>query len=490
MTGRRRRNAAAQPPLQQDNDRLRRELAERAREIERLERDRAQLERERDRLRRENERLRQVLEAARRAGFRQAAPFSKGAPKAQPRRPGRTAGAAYGRQGCRPVPPVVDEPYDVPVPRTCPDCGGPVEDTHVTAQYQEDLPPVQPLVRRFAVHVGRCRRCGQRVQGRHPLQTSDALGAAAVQIGPDAVATAAVLNKQLGLSFGKIATFFAERLGLTVTRSAIVRALRRAATKALPTYAALVQTVRTSPMVVADETGWRVHAELQWLWGFVTPDTTVYAILPGRGFEEAASVLGASFAGVLVRDGWAPYLQFTEAAHQTCWAHLLRRCRELRTDHPRALLPGQVQTVLQEALAVRDRVVAGEISPHGAAVARGHLINRLATVLDQSTPVAAIRRFVKHLDREWPALFTFLYDLSIDATNWRAEHAMRWAVVTRKMCGGGNRTTQGAVTQYVLASVLRTAWQRGLDRHAVLIPLLRASTPMVSPALQTRASPH
>ena len=67
---------------------------------------------------------------------------------------------------------------------------------------------------------------------------------------------------------------------------------------------------------------------------------------------------------------------------------------------------------------------------------------------------------------------------------------MRWAVVTRKMCGGGNRTTQGAAIQYVLVSVLRTAWQRGLDRHAVLVPLLRASTPMVSPALQTRASPH
>ena len=44
---------------------------------------------------------------------------------------------------------------------------------------------------------------GRRVQGRYPLQTSDAVGAAAVQIGPDTIATAAVLNKQLGLSFGQ-----------------------------------------------------------------------------------------------------------------------------------------------------------------------------------------------------------------------------------------------------------------------------------------------
>lgn len=49
-------------------------------ERDRVEADRVRLERERDRLRRENERLRQQLDAARRAGFRQAAPFSKGAP--------------------------------------------------------------------------------------------------------------------------------------------------------------------------------------------------------------------------------------------------------------------------------------------------------------------------------------------------------------------------------------------------------------------------
>ena len=458
-------------------------------EVARLEADRARLEREGDRLRRENERLHKELEAARRAGFRQAAPFSKGAPTPHPRRPGRKPGRAYGRQGRRRIPPVIDEPYDVPVPRTCPDCGGAVEDTHVTAQYQEDLPPVRPVARRFDVPVGRCRGCGRRVQGRHPLQTSEALGAAAVQIGPDAVATAAVLNKQLGLSFGKIATFFAERFGLTVAPSAIVRALHRAAAKALPTYAALVQTVRTSPMVVADETGWRVHAELQWLWACVTPTTTVYAVLPGRGFDEAACLLGASFAGRLVRDGWAPYRKFPEAAHQTCLTHLIRRARELREDHPRARLPGQIQQVLQDALDVRDRHTAGMISTHGVAVARGRLITRLSTLLDESTTVAAIRRFVEHLNREWAALFTFLFDLDLDATNYRAEHAMRWAVVTRKMCGGGNRTTRGAVTQYVLASVLRTARQRGLDRHAVFVAMLRARTPIVSPAFQPRAGP-
>ena len=460
----------------EDNSRLRRDL-ERA-------------ERERDRLRRENERLRDQLEAARRAGYRQAAPFSKGVSGRPARRPGRKAGPAYGRHGQRPTPAVIDEVQDVPVPARCPQCGAGVDDTHVVAQYQEDLPPVRPVVRRFDVHIGRCRQCGRRVQGRHPLQTSNAVGAAAVQLGPQALAVAASFNKQLGLSFSKIGAVFADRFDLTVTRGALVRGVHRVAAKAQPTYAALCDTVKTSAMVVADETGWRVHADLHWLWVFTTPETTVYAILPGRGFEEAASILGADFSGILVRDGWAPYRQFTEALHQTCLAHLLRRSRELQQDHPHARIPGDVQALLQRALAVRDRYAAGTISEHGVAVARGHLEQQLARVLDRQTGVPDVQRLVAHLDREWGALFGFLRAPAVDATNWRAEQAIRPAVITRKVNGGGNRTAHGAATQQVVASVLRTAWQRDLDGIDVLSTLLRAPGPIVSPDLFSRASPH
>ena len=60
-----------------------------------------------------------------------------------------------------------------------------------------------------------------------------------------------------------------------------------------------------------------------------TAQVSVYAIQPGRGFEQAARVLGADFAGFLVRDGWSVYRQFLQALHQTCLAHLLRGCREM-----------------------------------------------------------------------------------------------------------------------------------------------------------------
>ena len=458
------------------------ELERRERENERL---REQLERERDRHRQDRDRLRKKidrledeLDDARRALHRQAAPFSRGTPRRHPRRPGRKPGAAYGRKARRPIPRHVEERHRAPLPPCCPDCGGRVTTTRHAMQYQEDLPDVRPLVRAFEIAIGRCVDCGRRVQGRHPLQTSDAIGAATAQLGPAAVTLAVVLNKQFGLPLGKLATLFRERFGLTITPGGLVHAIRRAARRARPTYAALQDTVRGSPVVTADETGWKVNAHLEWLWAYATPETTVYAIQPGRGFDEAATVLGPDFAGILVRDGWAPYRRFDQAIHQTCLAHLLRRCRILIRDHRERHFAPRVQRILQHGLGVRDRYQQGRISAHGVAVARGHLQNQLNTLIDRPGAARVARRFAAHLAVEFPAVFTFLLEPdAIDATNWRAEHALRPAVVTRKVCGG-NRTAHGADTHTVLASVLRTIQQRQLDAGRIFSTLLRSPEPI------------
>jgi transposase len=476
-------DAAPQTPEQTIDD-LRREL-------ERVRDDLRRSEAERQRLRRENEKLKEELDAARRAVYRQAAPFGRGTRVMHPRRPGRKPGAAYGQRAHRHPPTHVDETYEAPLPPRCPQCDGAVRPVRIAMQYQEELLVQRPIVRAFRIHVGRCRRCRRRVQGRHPLQTSDALGAAAVQWGPQTVALAVLLNKRFGLPYGKIVALLRDRFGLTVTRGGLVQAVHRAARQAEPTYQTLCTTVRGSPVVTADETSWRVAADLQWLWAFVTRETTVYAIQPGRGLAQAAHVIGADYAGVLQRDGWQSYRQFTHAAHQTCLAHLLRRCRTLLLDYPAQPFVTAVKALLQAALTSRDRYRDGAISAHGLAVARGQYLERLGQLLER-TPSRhlRVRRFQGHLIVEYDAIFSFLFDPTLDATNWRAEQALRPAVVTRKMCGGGNRTRRGADSQQVLASVLRTADQRGLDATDVLVTLLTARTPSVPPTLRTVPAIH
>jgi transposase len=466
-------------------------IDEQAREIERLREDLRRSEAERQRLRRENEQLKEELEAVRRTVSRPAAPFSRGTRVAHPRRPGRKAGPAYGRRGHRLPPTHIDETYEAPLPPQCPRCQHAVRPLRVARQYQEELPVQRPLVRAFNVHIGECTHCQTRVQGRHPLQTSDALGAAAVHLGPQAVAFAVLLNKRFGLPHGKIAALLRARFGLTVTRGGLVHAMHRAARHAAPSYDALCATVRGSPVVTPDETSWRVGAMLQWLWVFVTVDTTVYVIQPGRGVAQAATIIGLDYSGVLVRDGWQSYRLFTEALHQTCLAHLLRTCRRLLLDYPDQPWVAAVKALLQEALATRERYQAGAISAHGLAVARGHYLTRLGALLER-TPSRhqPLARFQAHLVREFDAIFSFLFEPTLDATNWRAEHAIRPMVVTRKMCGGGNRTERGARTQEVLGSVLRTADQRGLDATDLLVTLLSAPVPIVPDSLHVTRLVH
>jgi transposase len=466
-------------------------IDEQRREIERLREDLRRSEAERQRLRRENEKLKEDLEAARRTSARQAAPFARETRVAHPRRPGRKPGAAYGVHATRRRPTHIDVTYDAPLPAQCPACSGRVHETAIATQYQEELPVQRPLVRAFHVHIGRCTRCQRRVQGRHRLQTSDALGAASVHLGPQAIALAVMLNKRWGVSYGKIAALLRDRFGLTVTAGGLVHAVHRAARHAQPTYDHLAATVRGSPVVTMDETSWRVDADLQWLWAVATPLTTVYAIQPGRGLAQAAAIIGHDYPGVLIRDGWQSYRQFTHALHQTCLAHLLRTCRRLLLDYPDQPFVRAVTRILQAALHTRAQYQRGAISAHGLTIARGQYLERLGRLLER-TPSRrlAIRRFQGHLVREYDAVFSFLFDPTLDATNWRAEQALRPAVVTRKMCGGGNRTARGAQSQQILATLLRTADQRGLDATALLTTLLTQRTPTVPLALRSIPAVH
>src|SRR3954453_23075866 len=81
------------------------ELQDLRAELRRLRQENDQLRRDNGRLQQQLEQTRTELEQAGREGKRQAAPFSKGPPKAQPKTPGRKRGAAHDRHGHRLPPP-------------------------------------------------------------------------------------------------------------------------------------------------------------------------------------------------------------------------------------------------------------------------------------------------------------------------------------------------------------------------------------------------
>jgi transposase len=485
------RLARAVAPLQLERDRLAAALRQLECEHAKTSGEAARLRGDNEALRDEVSRLKQMVEMLQRQARRQAAPFSKNHSATHPRRPGRRPGLAYGTKAHRQVPDHIDETVIVPYPKLCPGCGAEVvyEDTeHV---YQQELPAQAVLNRCFAVQRGRCPRCGASVRSRHPDQASSATGAAGCHLGPRAAAHAVVLSKECGLSATKIARLFG-LLGISVTPGGIVGLLHRCARAALPTYQALIAGVRNSGVVSPDETGWRVGGRGAWLWAFVGEGVTVYLIAAGRGFAQAAVVLGGDFGGVIVRDGWAPYRKFALATHQSCLAHLLRRCHEMIEAAPTPetnQLALSVRGLLKDALALREEAATGTVDAEAYLDELGSLARRRDRLVEQSPDDPADARLVKHLRREAGALFSFLSLPGVAATNHHAERAIRPAVVNRKSWGG-NLTWRGAATQQVLASVLRTARQQGRDPVEIMTRLLRASGPVVADLAIPRPRPR
>ena len=115
-----------------------------------------------------------------------------------------------------------------------------------------------------------------------------------------------------------------------------------------------MKAIREALVNVPDETGWKVGGDLEWMHVTVSAQVTVYAILPGRGYEQSVLLLGADYAGFLVHDGWAPYYRFLQAFHQSCLRHLLTRCQEMA----RLACP----TAARYPLAVQDPLGVTEIA--------------------------------------------------------------------------------------------------------------------------------
>ena len=179
---------------------LRRRVALLTEEVQSLRRDNHRLERRLVKVEKENRELRQRLDEARREQHRQTHPFRrKKTQTGKLKKPGRPKGH---KPALRPVPTPdqIDRVINVPM-HECPTCHVPLCDPAVVVQYQTDLPPIVPIVTQFNIETGYCPCCRQHWQGRHPEQTSDAIGAAGNTLGPVVLTMVAAMKHRLGVSY-------------------------------------------------------------------------------------------------------------------------------------------------------------------------------------------------------------------------------------------------------------------------------------------------
>jgi transposase len=140
---------------------------------------------------------------------------------------------------------------------------------------------------------------------------------------------------------------------------------------------------------------------------------------------------------------------------------------------------------MAEALHVRDRFVAGKLSRRAVGQAHLDLTERLERLVQPIKVHAGNERFAAHLSNRIDDWFIFLLfpEAGLDATNYRAEQALRPAVVNRKVWGG-NRTPAGSHAQAVLTSVIVTCKQQTRSAVDFIAATLRGlSGPRRNPVL-------
>jgi transposase len=378
------------------------------------------------------------------------------------KKPGRRKGH---KADLRPTPTAdeIDRVIDVPL-KECPMCHVELYEQSQVTQYQCDLPPIVPIITQFNIETGYCPCCRQHWQGRHPDQTSDAIGVAGNTLGPVVLTMAAEMKHRLGVSYAKICDFLKTYCGLKACPATFIRAEQRLADLARPTYDLLLDALRRAQVVHADETGWRIGRVNAWLWVFSSKEATIYAIRHSRGHDVPEDILGTDFDGYLIVDGGKAYEVLTYTKGQ-CNAHLLRRTKDLQDTvgkHEQQIVTA-LHTLIQEAIDLAQR--RDELTPEGFARRTAEIDNRLEawlvdvyTRLDDRSP--ELQKLAKHVANHRDEWLLFLRDPAVPPTNNHAEHMLRPAVITRKI-GGCNKTLLGALVHSVLSSLMVTCHRQG-----------------------------
>jgi transposase len=436
-------------------------------------------------LEKEVERLQARVEELQRAGKRQAAPFARRKWVEHPKKSGRKAGKG---QFARREKPSLQQITDTKIAKLqgCPACGGKLCEIHTHEQYVTDIPEVQVITTRFVSYSGYCRECHKRVRSQHPDQTSNATGAAGVQVGPRAKALATDLKHRLGVSYGKVSEVLQDAFGLQVSRSGWCQSDQKLAKTAGPVYAELLEMIRQCSVVHADETGWRIGTLAAWLWVFTNSEATVYTIRANRSSDVVVDILGQEFKGILASDCFLAYddKRLSTWLKQKCLSHLLKDLKEMQERKSgRALqFARQMTTILQEALALKRQ--KSNLDPFTFFQHAQDLEARLDALIAPHRRLSDLdnARFAKRLRKHRPHLLRFLYIDALDATNNLAERMLRPAVITRKT-NGCNRNRSGAATHAILSSILVTCRQHSIPILDYLVQLQQygaTPSPLVS----------
>jgi hypothetical protein len=327
---------------------------------------------------------------------------------------------------------------------TCTSCKAPLTKKSESVYYEEDIPlPITKVVTKHTVEKGYCTQCTQWVSAT-PLPSAKVVLGARVQT------YVSYLSVVARLSITQIQQLLFDTYQFSISEGEVVKILNRQAIEYRPEYEQLKEDIRSRPIVHLDETGWKLFFERlrAFAWSMSTPEgKAVFLVGESRGGGNVPKLLGANYKGVVITDDFGVYKKLRN--HQLCWAHLIRKHRDLAQSTEMDAPTKAHHTKAYQALCTLYTEIRDNRTP-----SLFETYARKLTTLTHSSKLDCkkLRTYKETLLKNIPKYLTCLSDANIPMTNNQAERSLRHLVLKRKI-SFGSHSKQTAENLAILLSV-------------------------------------
>jgi cell division protein FtsB len=338
----------------------------------------------------------------------------------------------------------------------CPKCGRMLRDGHIKWRHQViELPRVRVDVTDHLFVERRCGVCKKRWTP-NPTEVLAGVVVGKKTTGIGIMGVVCHLKTVCRVPIGQIRKLLQTLYGLKISAGQLTEILHDVAELGESAYDGLLGKVRGSPVVHADETGWREDGVNGYIWSFSTPEVRYYTYRHSRGSVVAKEVLSEGFGGALVTDFYAAY-NFYDGVKQRCWVHLARDLKNLVEKNPDLPeIAGWVESVMSLYHRAKDSVEQKHTSLERSRLKTSFEREILVLCKPYVGVKTAPQRILAERMTDFIAeLFSFVGSPEIPSENNAAERAIRPAVVARKI-SGGSRSARGSRTSSVLRSLFET----------------------------------
>ncbi len=382
--------------------------------------------------------------------------------------------ASFGRKGGgRGLHPKPDQ-HVVSLAKVCPHCEAALEqeEQQLKARYDKiEILPVRPVVTRVEQYGGRCPHCGGCYVAPIPVGLEPG-----TPFGRSIETLATYLRYSHAISYERLSALFGEVFGLSISEGALANLFKkRVGIRLFDRTEEILERLRSSRLVMSDETSARVGGVNQWEWVFQNEQVCIHVIRPSRGHGVIDEVLDGHRPQVWVSDLYSAQGKHPAEHWQICLAHQLRDL-EYAIEAGDKIFARAMKRLLLRAFALEKR----RLKEPTFARYRRDLSVGLEKVLSlepvQKDGIRLKKRYVKHREH----LFLFLDDASVPPTNNASEQALRLSVVFRKVTNGF-RSDWGRDLFASVRTVVNTGRRQGLTAFEAIQKALSPLTSFLSP---------